>query len=108
MDPEQRLLVIVECLSVEFKILILSTVIRSLGPKRMYIIKKLWTTTDLELLFFRLLVFFLLVFFLLVIRRLSLFLDFFNYYVTVKLLRFLNNLCSIFFCLGKVDFVRHE
>ena len=48
MNPEERFSVIVEDLSVEFKIFFPGTLARILGPERMCIIQKLRTLTYLE------------------------------------------------------------
>ena len=51
MDPEKRLLVIVEYLSVELKILLICTILGGLSPKRMLVVKKLRSSLDLVLKF---------------------------------------------------------
>ena len=47
MDPEKRLLVILEYLAIELKILFLGTIRRSFCPKRIGIVDKLGALPDL-------------------------------------------------------------
>ena len=97
MNPEKRLLVIAEYLSVELFVLLVCAILGSLAPKRMCVIEKLWTSLDLELL----LLLFSLAFGVLIILSLLLRLDNFDDYVSISLLGFLYGLCALFISLER-------
>ena len=52
MDPEQRLLVILEYLAVEVQILFLGALVGMLGPQRLCLVDQFGTLSDLQLLGF--------------------------------------------------------
>ena len=92
MDPEQRLFVILEYLTVKFQILFLRTLVRMLRPERMGLVEQLRTLLDLELL----LVLFLLL------------LDLLHYLIRIQLLVGRDRLCVRSICLGQIDLCRHK
>ena len=105
MDPEQRLLVILEYLAVEVQILFLGTLVGMLGPQRLCLVDQFGTLSDLQLLgFFCCLGFCILALCFFLLLRLDLFEDF----IIGKLFLFLDDLGLLGVRLGQIDLRRHE
>ena len=106
MDPEQRLLVILEYLAVEVQILFLGALVGVLGPQRLCLIDQFGTLSDLQLFgFFCCLGSFSVFTF---CRFLLLRLDLFQDFIIGKLFLFLDDLGLLGVRLGQIDLGRHE
>ena len=105
MDPEQRLLVILEYLAVEVQILFLGALVGVLGPQRLCLVDQFGTLSDLQLfgLFFCLSFYILALCFFLLLR-----LDLFDDFIIGKLFLFLDDLSLLGVRLGQINLRRHE